>query len=756
MIDVDTAGQLLDLGARIGQGPRAQEQLDGAVAIHNILEKRRVAYLADEVGMGKTYVALGALALFRHFKPDFRVLVIAPKENIQRKWMKEFGNFVAHNLKFPDLRMAAIDRQPARPLIACDNLMEFVREAVVDPRRDFFLRLSSFSLALGDDVERRGWRRVRDELRQEVPWLPEAALDLRSNKDVFKDNFARAVCCALPVFDLVIVDEGHNLKHGFKTGVAARNRVLALAFGHPSEGEGNRLFSGYGPRARRVLFLSATPLEETYRHVWNQLDVFGLGKNFEGLRDDSLTEDEKKQVAGKFLVRRVTTMRVGGEDLTKNQYRREWRRGVRATEAQTPDTLQGDLDTDDRGGTDTFFAWFFRGEGPKGVVSGANVQRRFIQKGTIYSTFFEQNYVMDLLDARPGGVADALAARLGLESGQLRNQLRQRAAKYIGQAKRLQRADRMEAAQAAALELLKEQQTELGERARIIWHERFESSKRTVAGGEAPDVSEGLEHATFFTELRREERSDLRNALWPEPRSGSIQYQFRQRQQRAQMLETAARLGHSLIDLYILTIHRLGSLEQRTLEVDSGKENAALERRRIDEYLDVLEKQRTTLLSERNWAAFDELKQISDNFDLILDVNAPEVRTQTFAESRRALGSILGEQQPVGGMSGQVNQRLVQQFRMPGYPFVLVTTDLLQEGEDLHTFCSAVHHYGIAWTPSSMEQRIGRIDRVRSQSDRRLSGLDAIPDGAVLVQVYPTRTSKTPWRFFKYSLSWNG
>src|SRR5205823_9101413 len=27
------------------------------------------------------------------------------------------------------------------------------------------------------------------------------------------------------------------------------------------------------------------------------------------------------------LVRRVTTMRMGGEDLTKNQYRREWRRG---------------------------------------------------------------------------------------------------------------------------------------------------------------------------------------------------------------------------------------------------------------------------------------------------------------------------------------------------------------------------------------------------------------------------------------------
>ncbi len=76
-------------------------------------------------------------------------------------------------------------------------------------------------------------------------------------------------------------------------------------------------------------------------------------------------------------------------------------------------------------------------------------------------------------------------------------------------------------------------------------------------------------------------------------------------------------------------------------------------------------------------------------------------------------GRFWASQQPVGGMFGQVNETVVRQFRMPGYPFVLVTTDLLQEGEDLHTFCSAVHHYGIAWTPSSMEQRVGRIDRVQ-------------------------------------------
>ena len=64
MIDLKAAQQLLNFGASIGEGARANEQLAGAVAIHNILEREHVAYLADEVGMGKTYVALGAMALF--------------------------------------------------------------------------------------------------------------------------------------------------------------------------------------------------------------------------------------------------------------------------------------------------------------------------------------------------------------------------------------------------------------------------------------------------------------------------------------------------------------------------------------------------------------------------------------------------------------------------------------------------------------------------------------------------------------------
>jgi hypothetical protein len=149
-----------------------------------------------------------------------------------------------------------------------------------------------------------------------------------------------------------------------------------------------------------------------------------------------------------------------------------------------------------------------------------------------------------------------------------------------------------------------------------------------------------------------------------------------------------------------------------------------------------LEGQMSQPKSERGWGAFNELADVAGNFELILDVNIPEVGDEPLAELGTLLGRLLRQQQPVGAMSGQINQTLVRQFRLPGYPLVLITTDLLQEGEDLHTFCSAIYHYGISWTPSAMEQRIGRIDRVRSQTDRRLSALRTLPEPEQKLQVF--------------------
>jgi Type III restriction enzyme, res subunit/Helicase conserved C-terminal domain len=922
MIDVPVARQLLDFGKRIGQGQRADEQLEGAVAIHNILRRNGMAYLADEVGMGKTYVALGALALFRHFNPHFRVLVIAPRQNIQRKWMKEMRNFVANNVRFPDLRVKGIDGLPARELVFCDNLTGLVEETSLNSDRDFFARLTSFSLPVsGEDAGRsEEAARLRDELREHFPWLPREIFDLRDRQG-FKDNVARAICCVLPVFDLVIVDEGHNLKHGFNDQVSARNRVLSLAFGHPAGAGDRRLFANYGPRARMVLFLSATPVEDTYLQLWNQLNVFGRGGGFEDLNrpEAEVNDDRKKELVSRFLVRRVTEIRVNGEQLTKNLYRREWRSGGVANHdepivveddrqrlivalvqkkvsellqdkrfgnsfqvgmlasfesfLETAKLKQGDdedgnfddrdqnkgcedslekegvdvknvnrlaksyrtkfghemphpkmdaiigrlakawktgekslvfvrrvasvkelkrkLDesynewllsrlrselpqqvqyrlkraieryekervvalnrgtaelgktvrgsnADDRGGTDTFFAWFLRGRTPLQILSGSLIRERYAMP---QSPFFEDNYAAMVLNCIPGEVTAHLASVVGKDIGVVRDELRFRSRAFLRASKKLARGDRFESVQAAAIEWLKEVNGPHRQLANVVWHQRFEYGKPTSQATEAPDIDDWLECRTFFTELRK--RPDLRQRIWPEPKADDLTQLFREREIRARMLAAAARLGHSFIDLYILTIRRLGSLRLRAEATGTDAPEGAALLQGIEDFLAVLEAQMNQPLAERNWAAFDELAEIgsrddsgTNNFDLILDVNAPDVMTLPLAEVGRRFGTLLSSQQPTGGMAGQVNHTLVSQFRMPGYPFILISTDLLQEGEDLHTFCSSVHHYGISWTPSSMEQRIGRIDRVRSQTDRRLSGLSRGLNNEEKLQVY--------------------
>jgi hypothetical protein len=904
-IDLEAARRLLDFGNRLGdsQVARAEEQLQGAVALHNILDRHEVAYLADEVGMGKTYVALGALALFRHFNPNFRALVIAPRQNIQSKWVKEFRNFVRYNVRVPDLRVRGLHLEPARPLVECDRLQDFVREVGEDPERDFFLRMSSFSLPLQADDEADTTERLRDQFLEELPWVPREAL---RGGGAFKRNLARAINCALPVFDLVMVDEAHHLKHGAERA-AARNQVMALMMGRASEEETPAWARNFGPRAKRVLFLSATPVEESFKQLWNQLDVFGKADGFSelGAARHEVDEETRKNVARKFMVRRATAIPIGNERFTKNRYRREWRHGgvknfdepIAVTDPrhrlvvalvqkkvsellgsekfgnrfqvgmlasfesfqetiakkdddsvfdgdQTEDQLEKDgidvrplntlarsyrttfdgkelphpkLDAmvdalagrwgtgrkalvfvrrvasvrelkrklDDRyddwlearlraelpthherlqslfaeyrkektelrntnrdqvmieasapneeaevGGSDTFFAWFFRGDGPKKVFSGATLKKRFVSSSGAFATFFEENVVAVLLQVAPSEVPRKLAELIGEPQEVVMAAIAQSARALLRAGEKVTRAARFEAVQAATIQRLKERGDQLGTLAKHVWHELYEGlGRRSIARSEEIPVEEYLTEATFFTELRR--RPELARQLFPGALPTTAE-QFDVHWFKVALLGSLARLGHSLIDLYVTVVRHRPTLDLGRRDDDQEDTGAAP----VARFLDLLAEQAALPASSRTFCAFDELRQAAQNFDAIFDTNLTHLRDRKLGEVRRAVGSTLGEQQPVGGMHGSVNKSLISQFRMPGYPLVLVTTDLLQEGEDLHTFCSDVFHYGISWTPSAMEQRIGRIDRVRSQTDRRLSALSVGPSGDAKLQVF--------------------
>ena len=924
-------------------------QREGTVAAFNMLAYNGCAYLADEVGMGKTYIALGVMSLMRYFDPDARVIVIAPRQNIQEKWKKELTNFVRNNWKIIGNRVKSLESTPVWEPVVCGNLPIFAREALLNQDRDFFLRMTSFSLSAKEVEER---RRSRDLLVDAIPWLKSQHVDV-SRPDAFLDTYAVALNGAIPDADLVIVDETHNLKQGFGEKVSNRNRVMGIAFGHERGNEYER--DWFRSKAKRVLFLSATPFEDDYAAIHRQMQIFGFGnvtlkesENDEGFNVASLSDPEvdpsfKRRIVERLLIRRTSGIIIAGKKYTKNMYRREWRRGgvktydepisikdprtrlivalmqkkvseilqtekfnnsfqigmlssfesfsqdlntaMRHTEEPVqPDSQNGQTDrgatfdgpeqqlklsqderdgidsnaitqiarsfekkfeqrlphpkldrvvetlsdvfqngdkalifvrrvatvgelagklneefnswvqhrmesflpnlqteirdifyryrrehrqerlniaddhatTDvdesateddpnvidlrenleldnDAGGIQSFFEWFFRGFGPPGILSGAAFQRnRLSATASVYSTLFEDNYVADLLNTQPPNVLTSLTSLLGMNDQDCIARLRGIAYAYFSDRSRQKegypRLYVYESHQVAALTLISHTNTEIGRHATIILQERFPdhslvSNDELPRGFPSPEAH--LETHTVFTELRN--RAELRERLWPFDEKGEFRRNFRRREQRRELFSAIARLGASYIDLYCLAMKHIGSFELRQREQEDD-----IAPRLARAYVALLYEQR----HQQGFHAFYELSETAKTFDTLIAVNFPDIDQQKLPSLARYFGTILGQQVPVGEVSGQVNKRVVGQFRMPGFPLVLISTDVLQEGEDLHTFCKQVLHYGIAWTPSSIEQRTGRIDRIGGLVQRNLDGRSTEPEHEELIQVF--------------------
>lgn len=895
----DSARELVDL-----KHARADSQLSGAVAVHNILQRERVAYLADEVGLGKTYVALATAALMRHFDPGFRVLIIAPRSNIQRKWTNDWRSFVSRNWVPTDLRVKAVSGAPARPMLASERLVDLVHDVAIEPDTDAFARLTSFSFAAVGDRHV-----VQERVRRVLPWLKPS--DFPRDERKLRDFVAQAYNAAMPTYDLVIIDEAHNLKGGVQIrdgvvgGGALRNAVLAQVLGHPEVTPHPLFAETYRPLADRVLLLSATPVEESFRNLWNQLHLVGKhapeGRaDFAALKDN---DEHAREAAARVLVRRINTVEIGGVRHTKSQYRRTWHQGgigthdealsagtirqrlsvalvqkkvsdligtkfnnqfqmgmlasfesfaetalkqpkasegvAGATDDEGPaeSNFDGDQTTDpaerlgidtsavnqlarhhfdtfgvelahpkmdalvtdlarswrtgekalvfvrrvasvteikrkldesydewllerlevelpahvwtqvtaahatyperraaegrhlvgpgdgdrDAGGADTFFAWFFRGEGPDlkqptaagsdPIESGASLARRLGMASGAASTFLAEHYLADLLSCRPDEVLDQLAEALGESPETVAVELEERARHYLPVS--AGRRHTFDAVQAAGLELLRDSAAPhqpLQEAATVLTGELqlAPGDRRTLAF----DVRRQLMTPTFFTRLL--DHRELAEALLPTAvKPGRDKSWVREHYVRTALLAAALRLGQPLIDLYGAFMQ----VSTRASVTDNNEVDAA-----IDKFLELLERQRN---ESAPVGALVELASISRDFDLVRHQNLPSTTREEFllAAAGTECGTLMGKQQPTVGMAGRVNQTAVRQFRMPGYPYALICTDVLQEGEDLHTYCDRVIHYGVAWTASAMEQRTGRVDRINSLAERRFVDL---------------------------------
>ena len=257
----EDVGELIDLTVVGDPDTRsmADMQLEGIAAIYNILCKHRFAYLADEVGMGKTYQALGLAAVVWNEKPDARILFISPRQNLQVKWYEDYKRFFASNYRrnqgLGDDRAASVlFGQPVHRPVLFHNLRSWTPYIGMPVRIAPFVRHTSFmrpvfvtSRDYGDLNDL--WDRTSQQLRSWGLFGAVRPDGLSINVASEKLNLAFAnvlnaklteAAGELPYFDLVIVDEAQCLRNPKNQ----TNRVLFTALRH---------------HAHRWLFVSATP-----------------------------------------------------------------------------------------------------------------------------------------------------------------------------------------------------------------------------------------------------------------------------------------------------------------------------------------------------------------------------------------------------------------------------------------------------------------------------------------------------------------
>lgn len=893
-VSLESVRALLDFAGGRDDDPAwqevAQRQLTGTVALFNRLTEHPVAWLADEVGMGKTYVALGVMALLRHLSPDSRVLILVPSSRLQPKWLNEYHRFCTRVFQCRDHRVRTF-HGPARRLGAPRNLREFATRVVANPDQDLLVPLSAFSFPLGSEPE--AWQEAWRGLRSIAPAVPEPPPAPLRDEDKwrFKRHYAASLNAVLPDYDLVIVDESHHLKHGLNS-TAARNQTLALALGGQNRID-ETIDRTCESRVGRLLCLSATPVEADYAELVRQARVFGLGdiKGFDVLADSNEGEERRRDVARQFVIRRLNRMQVDDRQLTKNLYRREWRRGgvdehgepmglssdreqlivaliqkkvieilhrsgkrrsdgsflrsfqmgmlssfesfletvqsrsdqpiyegdeqtreeaeQRGLDTSTIDgianrfrrrfatglphpkmdrvaaalagwmfrgekslvfvrrvrtveelaakvareydrrlkkTLQNALatqleaqlserferyerrhrtrrsdrlplaesgdDADDQGGYDTFFSWFFRGSGDDNMRAGAYFRKQHIQSpNRRWSTLFNDNHVLALLGGEERVRAWATRHREAL--GEL-------ARHYFhpGSDRTEAWGYRFEAWQAAALEHLAERPAPNvnTDEAKLLRQKLYPVRREAPVEGHIGEPEELLAESTLFTALRH--RGDLQERLWPFQTEGPLLERIRDREVRRELLASVLRLGHPTMDLWLAAVEVTGDFVGRAGDLRPGTLAEA--------FLDRLESQREMGSVLSSWT---ELQRLGQNHQLVLNTNFPKVEEASLHQLPRHFQTKLSRQSPVVGMhGGRKSTQALYQFRMPGYPYVVVGTDILKEGIDLHTFCARVVHYGIASTSSATEQRTGRVDRINSLVQRRLQAPDADDD----------------------------
>ena len=776
------------------------KQAEGTARLYNLLSEKRIALLADEVGMGKTYQALGVAALAWKQNPEARILIIAPNNSVALNWCYEYDAFIKKNYRRSDnIVRTTLERTPVYTPYFCSSLKEIADVANQDWCHLFVAKTSSFSYILNE--EQFGHLERTQAAR-------ESALAIRS---------------MIPfTFDLLIVDEAHYF----------RNRDGGSLRVNSAQG----FFNGDGaaPLADRVLLMTATPNHSGVHDIKNIVSYFD--GDLADMRSDTILDAvgvrRFRRLAGKnkYQYRKeVSDVADFGGDLEAELFFALYQKrlamlyrgkgGCRfmygylegfesmtpaveilTEEAEAPDQKRDPDSTDYHKSIDTdilktLSAEFkhFSGKPPAHPKYNTfiDIVTRKIASSDVWSPTTDISDLKHLVFTRRIPSVTEITGRINqvYDEAYLRK-IESAAGAHLMDLRKIWDVDEFrrrfdekikEAVRSREDEaddgVDEEEEGEGGQsdQSPFVTSRVFDLFTIKKKDGN-PNVIERTHAGNFRTRFIRKESpyvlffepaSDYRKGGYPqwkaEDNDDKIDYRLNASKFRASWEQTSMRdTPDTLWAIFYRTLEASTEVSHRSakeaLDTFSPEWREAFAR-----YLQKGVLFASSSLIELYCWFLETLRQDSkapyETFLVVVDkhLNHSHLMVllceatftfRAYAEKVCAATSIerlkehrwrfFNNQSPAAAVTGSTKsrERHIQAFNSPFFPNVLIATSVFQEGVNLQFFCRNVHHYGIAWTPGDNEQRVGRIDRLFSLTERRLAN-ESLGEGAFLLSRYP-------------------
>jgi hypothetical protein len=158
----------------------------------------------------------------------------------------------------------------------------------------------------------------------------------------------------------------------------------------------------------------------------------------------------------------------------------------------------------------------------------------------------------------------------------------------------------------------------------------------------------------------------------------------------------------------ITTFSAISAAEAVQSALDSADTSGLTWRHKFSDFIDFL----ANYCSAEERQAYLEAAQRTQTGGIRLERDeeddlGPDERSIVLANVREATGRTRRD----------FRTRLMHAFNTPFFPDVLVCSQVMGEGVDLQRYCRHVIHHDLAWNPSTIEQRTGRIDRLGCKAE---------------------------------------